>query len=234
MFPYPSGSGLHVGHIRNYTITDSLARFYRLKGYNVLMPIGWDAFGLPAEQYAIRTNNHPATFTQKNIENYKQQLLKMEELSEHKEIPVYWCERLGTVLANEEIKNIEGKKVSERGNYPVVEKKIPQWVLKITQYAPQLLTVAEKKPTIPVFTTRSDTIFGVVAIALSINHPLVSEITLPEYQKKVADFFWQKSFFKEFEEQENEKIPIWITNFVVGDYGTGVVMIAPYFSNEQD
>ncbi|CAG8561845.1 9540_t:CDS:2, partial [Ambispora leptoticha] len=77
MFPYPSGSGLHVGHIRNYTIADSLARFYRFRGYNVLLPIGWDAFGLPAEQYAIQTNNHPATFTQKNIENFKQQLLSI-------------------------------------------------------------------------------------------------------------------------------------------------------------
>ena len=77
MFPYPSGSGLHVGHIRNYTIADALARFYRLRGYNVLLPIGWDAFGLPAEQYAIQTNNHPATFTQKNIENFKQQLLSI-------------------------------------------------------------------------------------------------------------------------------------------------------------
>jgi leucyl-tRNA synthetase len=77
MFPYPSGSGLHVGHVRNYTITDALARFYRLNGYNVLMPIGWDAFGLPAEQYAIQTNNHPATFTNSNIENFKQQLKRM-------------------------------------------------------------------------------------------------------------------------------------------------------------
>jgi leucyl-tRNA synthetase len=77
MFPYPSGSGLHVGHIRNYTVADVLVRFHRLKGYNVLMPIGWDAFGLPAEQYAIQTNNHPVTFTQRNIENFKLQLLSM-------------------------------------------------------------------------------------------------------------------------------------------------------------
>ena len=77
MFPYPSGNGLHIGHIRVYTIADALARFYRFQGYNVLMPIGWDAFGLPAEQYAIQTGNHPAEFTQKNIKNFKEQLLKM-------------------------------------------------------------------------------------------------------------------------------------------------------------
>jgi leucyl-tRNA synthetase len=77
MFPYPSGSGLHVGHIRNYTISDALARFYRMNGFNVLFPIGWDAFGLPAEQYAIKTGNHPSSFTNKNIENFKSQLTKM-------------------------------------------------------------------------------------------------------------------------------------------------------------
>jgi leucyl-tRNA synthetase len=309
MFPYPSGSGLHVGHVRNYTITDALARFYRLNGYNVLMPIGWDAFGLPAEQYAIQTNNHPATFTNSNIENFKQQLKRMgfsydwskeintseasyyhwtqwifcqiyrEGLAEHKEIPVFWCEKLGTVLANEEIKLINGQRVSERGSYPVVQKSIPQWVLKITQYAPQLLKdlegldwpnsikslqknwiglskgtiinfkLAKKEIIIPVFTTRPDTIFGVVAIALSPNHPLISEITLPEYQKKVTDFceFWKedkkesKEIIGEFTGSycvnpfdENTLIPIWVTNFVISDYGTGAVMIAPYFSNESD
>ncbi|MCE8163814.1 MAG: leucine--tRNA ligase [Candidatus Moeniiplasma glomeromycotorum] len=306
MFPYPSGDGLHVGHIRNYTITDALARFYRLKGYNVLMPIGWDAFGLPAEQYAIQTGNHPATFTNTNIQKFKQQLLRMgfsydwdkeintsepayyhwtqwvfskiyqQGLAEHREIPVYWCEKLGTVLANEEINNAEGKKVSERGSYPVVEKKVPQWVLKITEYANPLLTglkdldwpnsiktlqtnwiglskgtiinfpVAEKELNIPVFTTRPDTIYGVVALALSINHPLISEITLPEYQKKVADFCERWKDKKESKEIAGEfvgswclnplnsrKIPIWITNFVVSDYGTGAVMIAPYFSYER-
>ena len=134
MFPYPSGNGLHIGHIRNYTISDIIARFYRQQGYNVLFPIGWDAFGLPAEQYAIQTGNHPATFTNNNIQNFKNQLLRMgfsydwskeintsvpayyhwtqwifkqiylQKLAEYKEIPVYWCEKLGTVLANEEIK----------------------------------------------------------------------------------------------------------------------------------
>lgn len=307
MFPYPSGSGLHVGHIRIYTITDVLARFYRLNGYHVLMPIGWDAFGLPAEQYAIQTNNHPATFTNSNIENFKKQLKRMgfsydwskeintsdskyyhwtqwifcqiyrKGLAEHKEIPVFWCEKLGTVLANEEIKLIDGQRVSERGSYPVVQKSVPQWVLKITQYAPQLLKgleeldwpnsikslqknwiglskgtiinfkLAKREIVIPVFTTRSDTIFGVVAIALSPNHPLISEVTLPEYQKKVTDFceLWKE------DKKENKEIigeftgsycvnpldngvliPIWVTSFVISDYGTGAVMIAPYFSHE--
>lgn len=309
MFPYPSGSGLHVGHVRNYTITDALARFYRLNGYNVLMPIGWDAFGLPAEQYAIQTNNHPATFTNSNIENFKHQLKKLgfsydwskeintsesnyyhwtqwifcqiyrEGLAEHKEIPVFWCEKLGTVLANEEIKLVNGQRVSERGSYPVVQKSIPQWVLKITQYAPQLLSdlerldwpnsikslqknwiglskgtiinfkLVKKETTISVFTTRPDTIFGVVAVALSPNHPLISKITLSEYQRKVMDFceFWKedkkdsKETVGEFTGSycvnplnENILIPIWVTNFVISDYGTGAVMIAPYFSQEKD
>jgi leucyl-tRNA synthetase len=304
-FPYPSGSGLHIGHIRNYTIADVMARFYRMQGYNVLFPIGWDAFGLPAEQYAIQTGNHPARFTAQNIQKFKQQLLRMgfsydwskeintsdptyyrwtqwifqqmylQGLTEYKEIPVYWCEKLGTVLANEEIKNMGGKKVSERGNYPVVEKKISQWVLKITKYANELLTglkdlgwppsiknlqtnwiglskgtiinypVAEKKLNIPVFTTRPDTIFGVVAIALSVNHPLINEVALPRYQKKVTDFcnYWNdKKESKEIAGQftgnycanplNNEKLPIWVANFVISSYGTGAVMIAPYFSSE--
>jgi leucyl-tRNA synthetase len=297
MFPYPSGSGLHVGHIRNYTITDALARFYRLKGYNVLMPIGWDAFGLPAEQYAIQTNNHPATFTQKNIENFKQQLLSMgfsydwskeintsdpayyhwtqwifcqiyqQGLAEYKKIPVYWCEKLGTVLANEEIKNVDGKKLSERGNYPVVEKKIPQWVLKITNYAPELLkdlagldwpnsikslqknwiglqkgtfinfSITDKNLTIAVFTKSPQTLYGVTALALSINHPLISQITSFDKKTKINEFCasWKdkenKEIYGEFTGSycqhplTNEKLPIWITNFVVNEYGTGAVMI---------
>ncbi|RHZ37672.1 leucine--tRNA ligase [endosymbiont GvMRE of Glomus versiforme] len=297
MFPYPSGSGLHVGHIRNYTITDTLARFYRLKGYNVLMPIGWDAFGLPAEQYAIQTNHHPVTFTNTNIQNFKKQLLRMgfsydwskeintsepayyhwtqwifcqiyrQGLAEYKEIPVYWCEKLGTVLANEEIKTIDNKKVSERGNFPVVEKNIPQWVLKITQYAPQLLAnlagldwpnsiktlqknwiglnqgtfvnfpLTDKNLTITVFTKSPQTLYGVTALALSVNHPLIAQISSPDRQIKINDFC---ATWKDKESQEiygeftgnyvqhpltNEKLPIWITNFVISEYGTGAVMI---------
>jgi len=297
MFPYPSGSGLHVGHIRNYTITDALARFYRLQGYNVLMPIGWDAFGLPAEQYAIQTNNHPATFTQKNIENFKQQQLRIgfsydwskeintsepvyyrwtqwifcqiyqQGLAEYKEIPVYWCKELGTVLANEEIKNIGSKKVSERGNFPVVEKRISQWVLKITEYAPELLKdleqldwpnsikslqknwiglqkgtfvnflVTNKNLTITVFTKSPQTLYGVTALALSINHPLISQITPLEKQVKINEFCstWKDKESKEISGEftgnycnhplTDEKLPIWVVNFVVSEYGTGAVMI---------
>lgn len=168
MFPYPSGSGLHVGHVRNYTITDAMARFYRMMGYNVLLVTGWDAFGLPSEQYAIQTNNHPSIFTYQNIQIFKNQLIKLgfsydwskeintsepdyyhwtqwifkkiylEGLAEYKDIPVYWCEGLATVLSNEEIKTIDGKKFSERGSFPVVKRNIPQWILKITEYSHQL------------------------------------------------------------------------------------------------
>jgi leucyl-tRNA synthetase len=165
MFPYPSGSGLHVGHPEGYTATDILSRMRRMQGYNVLHPMGWDAFGLPAEQYALNTGNHPAEFTKTNIENFKRQIKALglsydwsKELSTtdpayykwtqwiflqlyHKglayvdEIPVNWCPELGTVLANEEV--IDGK--SERGGFPVVRVPMRQWVLKITDYAERLL-----------------------------------------------------------------------------------------------
>jgi len=165
MFPYPSGSGLHVGHPEGYTATDILARYKRMKGFNVLHPIGWDAFGLPAEQYAVKTGTHPRDTTEKNINRFREQLqslgfsydwdrevnttdpdyykwtqwifLKLFErgLAYEDEQPVNWCPELGTVLANEEV--IDGK--SEVGGYPVVRKPMRQWVLKITEYAERLL-----------------------------------------------------------------------------------------------
>ncbi|HYW35310.1 MAG TPA: leucine--tRNA ligase [Balneolaceae bacterium] len=165
MFPYPSGSGLHVGHPEGYTATDIIARYKRMKGFNVLHPIGWDAFGLPAEQYAVKTGTHPRETTQKNISRFREQLqalgfsydwdrevnttdpdyykwtqwifLKLYEkgLAYQDEVPVNWCPELGTVLANEEV--INGK--SEVGGYPVVRKPMRQWVLKITEYADRLL-----------------------------------------------------------------------------------------------
>ena len=165
MFPYPSGAGLHVGHPEGYTATDVLARMKRMQGFNVLHPMGFDSFGLPAEQYAIKTGNNPATFTQKNIENFIKQLkmlglsydwdntvstcdpayykwtqwifkqLLKDGLARYVETPVNWCEELGTVLANDEI--IDGK--SERGGYPVVRKNMKQWVIDINKYAERLL-----------------------------------------------------------------------------------------------
>ena len=166
MFPYPSGQGLHVGHPEGYTATDIISRMRRMQGYNVLHPMGWDAFGLPAEQYAIKTGNHPETFTKKNIETFKKQLkmlgfsfdwdreistcepsyykwtqwifkqLYNDGLAELIEMPVYWCEGLGCVLSNDEV--INGK--SERGGYPVVRKNMKQWVMDIQDYAEILLS----------------------------------------------------------------------------------------------
>ena len=175
MFPYPSGKGLHVGHPKGYTATDIVARYKRLKGYDVLHPIGWDAFGLPAEQYAIQTGNLPNQFTKKNINNFRKQLQslgfsydydkevnttdpnyykftqwifkKMYEnnLAKIKKINVNWCEKLGTVLANEELVETEdGLLVSERGGFPVIKKPMKQWVLKITKYASRLFDDLEK------------------------------------------------------------------------------------------
>ena len=165
MFPYPSGAGLHVGHPEGYTATDIIARMKRMQGYNVLHPIGFDSFGLPAEQYAINTGHHPGGFTQQNIATFTSQLkmlglsydwtqtvstcdpsyykwtqwifkqLAEAGLARYVETPVNWCEELGTVLANDEI--IDGK--SERGGYPVVRKNMKQWVIDINKYAERLL-----------------------------------------------------------------------------------------------
>ncbi|MEK5441462.1 leucine--tRNA ligase [Fredinandcohnia sp. FSL W7-1320] len=165
MFPYPSGAGLHVGHPEGYTATDILARMKRMQGYNVLHPMGWDAFGLPAEQYALDTGNDPAEFTEKNINTFRRQIKELgfsydwdreinttdpnyykwtqwiftklfeKGLAYVDEIPVNWCPALGTVLANEEV--IDGK--SERGGHPVERRPMRQWVLKITAYAERLL-----------------------------------------------------------------------------------------------
>jgi leucyl-tRNA synthetase len=165
MFPYPSGNGLHVGHPEGYTATDIVARKKRMDGYNVLHPMGFDSFGLPAEQYAIQTGHHPSIFTEQNIDHFREQIQSLgfsydwdRELatSDPKyykwtqwiftklydmglayidEIPVNWCPELKAVLANEEV--IDGK--SERGGYPVVRKPMRQWVLKITEYADRLL-----------------------------------------------------------------------------------------------
>jgi len=170
MFPYPSGEGLHVGHPEGYTATDILARYKRMRGFNVLHPMGWDAFGLPAEQYAIKTGTHPRETTRRNVENFRRQIqslgfsydwgreidttdpgyvkwtqwifqqLYRRGLAYQAEVPVNWCPALGTVLANEEV--IDGK--SEIGGHPVERRPMRQWMLKITAYAERLLEDLEE------------------------------------------------------------------------------------------
>jgi leucyl-tRNA synthetase len=165
MFPYPSAAGLHVGHLEGYTATDIVARYKRMKGFNVLHPMGWDAFGLPTEQHAIETKTHPRIVTKKNIEIFKRQIqsvgfsydwnrevdttdpnyyrwtqwiflqLYKKGLAYEAEVEVNWCAHLKTVLANEEV--IDGK--SEVGGHPVERMKMKQWMLKITAYADRLL-----------------------------------------------------------------------------------------------
>ncbi|MBQ7188227.1 MAG: leucine--tRNA ligase [Kiritimatiellae bacterium] len=165
MFPYPSGAGLHVGHPEGYTATDITCRYKRMRGFNVLHPIGWDAFGLPAEQFAVETGTHPAITTKKNIDHFREQIkalgfsydwdrevnttdpkyyrwtqwifeqLYKKGLAYMAEVPVNWCPALGTVLANEEV--IDGR--SERGNHPVIRRPMRQWMLRITAYAERLL-----------------------------------------------------------------------------------------------
>ncbi len=170
MFPYPSGAGLHVGHPEGYTATDIVSRYKRMRGFNVLHPMGWDAFGLPAEQYALQTGRHPREITFENIDNFRRQIkslgfsydwdrefsttdpdyykwtqwifiqLYKRGLAYVAEVPVNWCPALGTVLANEEV--IDG--LSERGGHPVIRKPMRQWMLKITEYAERLLDDLEE------------------------------------------------------------------------------------------
>ena len=244
MFPYPSGVGLHAGHPEGYTATDVVSRMKRMQGYNVLHPMGWDAFGLPAEQFAIKTGNHPNGFTEKNIETFKKQLKSLgfsydwdleistsdpnyykwtqwifkqlyeDGLAKYVDMPVNWCEELGTVLANDEI--IDGK--SERGGYPVVKKNMRQWVIDIPKYAEKLLSglddldwpestkeiqrnwigksvgatvqfkVKDHEKTFEVFTTRCDTLFGATYCVLSPEHALVEEITTAEHMEAVKEY----------------------------------------------
>ncbi len=244
MFPYPSGQGLHVGHPEGYTATDIISRMKRMQGYNVLHPMGWDAFGLPAEQYAINTGNHPDGFTANNIATFKKQLkmlgfsfdwskeistadpqyykwtqwifkqLFQDGLAKLVNMPVNWCEELGTVLANDEV--INGK--SERGGFPVVRKNMKQWVLDIPKYAETLLDGLEdldwpestkeiqrnwigksvgaevdfrvdgSNKSFTVFTTRADTLFGATYCVLSPEHKLVDEITSASYKKAVEEY----------------------------------------------
>ena len=261
MFPYPSGQGLHVGHPEGYTATDIVSRMKRMQGHNVLHPMGFDSFGLPAEQYAIKTGNHPEGFTLKNIETFKKQLkmlgfsfdwskqvstcdpsfyrwtqwifkqLLIDGYAKLIDMPVYWCEELGTVLANDEV--IDGK--SERGGYPVIRKNMKQWVLDIPKYAEALLDglndldwpestkeiqrnwigksegalvdfkVSGTDKTFTVFTTRCDTLFGATYCVLAPEHPLVKEIMTKECEKDVLDYISLASKKSDLERSELSK-----------------------------
>ncbi len=248
MFPYPSGEGLHVGHPEGYTATDIMARYKRMKGFNVLHPMGWDSFGLPAEQYAIKTGQHPAVTTKANIARFKAQIQRLgfsydwerevatsdpdyyrwtqwifmrlfeKGLAYQAEVPVWWCEELGTVLANEEV-DAEGR--SERGGHPCVRRNLRQWMLRITAYADRLLddlkgldwpssiikmqedwigksegadldfkvaTGPAKGELLRVFTTRPDTLYGATYMVLAPEHSLVGRLTTPGQKEAVQKY----------------------------------------------
>ncbi len=244
MFPYPSGAGLHVGHPEGYTATDVLARLKRMQGFNVLHPMGWDAFGLPAERAALRENVHPAIITTRNIDTFRRQIKRLgfsydwsrelstadpsyyrwtqwiflqlfeRDLAYVAEMPVNWCPALGTVLANEEVK--DGRYV-ETGD-PVEQRLMQQWMLRITAYAERLLAdldqvdwpdgvkemqrnwigksvgaditfaVAGRDVSFPVFTTRPDTLFGCTYCILAPAHPLVEQITAAAQREAVGAY----------------------------------------------
>jgi leucyl-tRNA synthetase len=303
-FPYPSGEGLHVGHTRSYTAMDAIARKRRMEGENVLFPIGWDAFGLPAENYAIKTGIHPEITTQENIAIYTRQLKSMglsfdwsrqvnttdpdyykwtqwifvqlfkNGLAYQATIPVNWCPKCLIGLANEEV--VGGK--CERCGAAAERKKLKQWLLRITKYADRLIDDLETvdfwekikvqqrewigrsvgatidfkidgtDEKVGIFTTRTDTIFGVTALVLAPEHSLVgkliNKITNRQEIEKYIDVAQKKSEFERTSlEKErtgvkleglfainpvnNEKIQVWLGDYVIGTYGGGAVMMVP-------
>ncbi len=302
MFPYPSGAGLHVGHAENYTISDIVARYKRMQGYNVLHPMGWDAFGLPTERYAERTGMHPAEVGRVNANKFRNQLKAIgfsydwdreidttdpnyykwtqwifkvlfdRGLAYEVQTPVNWCPKLGTVLANEEVK--DGKYV-ETGD-EVIRKPLRQWMLRITAYAEKLLEgldkvdwpesiktmqrewigkstgadvvfkVADRKAEFTVYTTRPDTLFGATYCVLAPEHALVREITTAE-QKAEVEAYIEMAARKSAQDRmsdtkektgaftgayainpvNGDKLPIYIADYVLGDYGYGAIMAVP-------
>lgn len=315
MFPYPSGEGLHVGHLLGYVGSDILSRYYRMRGFNVLHPMGWDAFGLPAENYAIKHKIHPEVAVKKNIKNFKRQLhapgfsydwsreinttdpeyykwtqwifLQMlkKGLAYEANMPVNWCPKDLTVLANEEV--VDG--CCERCGAAVERKNLRQWVLKITAYADRLLKdldaldwpekvkelqrnwigrsegaliqfpISNSKFHIEVFTTRPDTIAGATYVVLAPEHALVAALLEIKNQESSIDnaeevkkyIAWAKNR-SDRERQENkektgvelkgikainplnnEELPVWIADYVLGNYGTGAIMAVPQY-DERD
>ncbi len=261
MFPYPSGEGLHVGHPEGYTASDIVARYKRMRGFNVLHPIGWDAFGLPAEQYAVRTGTHPKVTTARNIGRFRSQLkalgfsfdwdrevnttdpayyrwtqwifkqLFQQGLAYQSEMPVWWCPELGTTLANEEV--IDGR--SEVGGFACMRRPLRQWVLRITEFADELLegldaldwpestkemqrnwigrsegaevefAVEGRDAALTVFTTRPDTLFGATYMVLAPEHELVELLTSAERQAEVRAYREQAARKSELERVELQK-----------------------------
>jgi len=302
MFPYPSGAGLHVGHPEGYTATDVVARMKRMQGYNVLHPMGWDAFGLPAERAAVRENLHPAAITARNVDTFRRQIqrlgfsydwdrevntsspdyyrwtqwifLRLHErgLAYMADVPVNWCPALGTVLANEEVK--DGVYV-ETGE-PVERRLMRQWMLKITEYAERLLTdldevdwpesvkemqrnwigrsegadcvfdIEGRDDRFTVFTTRPDTLFGATYCVLAPEHPLVVEITTEAQRDEVSTYVAEAAAKTDLLRTDlakqktgvftgayainpvnDQRIPIWIADYVLMSYGTGAIMAVP-------
>ncbi len=301
-FPYPSGSGLHVGHVRSYTAQDAMARMMRMQGYNVLFPMGFDSFGAPAEQYAIKNHIHPKEAIAKNIVTFKNQMktlgfsfdwnrefsttdpeyykwtqwqfLKFYEhdMAYKATVPVNWCPNCKTVLSNEDAAG----GVCERCGTQVVQKEKSQWMLRMSDYAEDLLkglddtNFAEKvklgqinwigksigaeiifkvdgcNEEFTVFTTRCDTLFGATYCVLAPEHKLVDIITTEEHKKEVADYKHACSLKNDLERTElnkdktgvftgayainpvnNNKIPIYISDYVLASYGTGAIMAVP-------
>src|SRR5258708_35206560 len=308
MLPYPSGV-LHMGHVRNYSIGDALARYMWMNGYNVLHPMGWDSFGLPAENAAIQNNTAPRKWTLGNIEKMKAQMnrlgfaydwsrevqtclpvysrwnqwffLKFYEkgMAYRKKSGVNWCPKCATVLANEQV--VDGR--CWRHEDTLVEQRdLEQWFLRITKYADEVLRDLEKLSgwtekvrtmqrnwigrsegtlvdfkldgsvgsagsTIPVFTTRVDTIFGATSVQLAPEHPVVKDLAAanPDLRAKVDQLIAEQRAAKEagdigaiekhgvptgryaINPFNGEKIPVWVANYIVLDYGTGAIMSVP-------
>ncbi len=301
MFPYPSGSGLHVGHWRGYVISDVWSRYKMLNGYHLIHPMGWDAFGLPAENYAIKMGVHPKKSTAENVSNIKRQIneisaiydwdmevnttdpefykwtqwifVKMfkEGLAYEKEMPINWCPSCKTGLANEEVVN----GCCERCGAEVTKKNLKQWMLKITKYADRLLEDLDKldwpekvkkmqtdwigrsygaevefkvdgrDDAITVYTTRPDTLYGATFMVLAPEHELAAGLATPDKKAEVDDYIYKtsmKSSVDRLQDKEktgvftgsyainplnNEKIPIWLSDYVLADYGTGAIMCVP-------
>ena len=301
-FPYPSGAGLHVGHVRSYTALDAMARMMRMQGYNVLFPMGWDAFGAPAEQYAIKNHIHPKDAVRKNITTFKKQMQELgfsfdwsrefsttdpeyykwtqwqflqfykHNMAYKEKMPVNWCPKCKTVLSNEDAAG----GICERCKTQVVQKEKSQWMLRMSNYAEDLLeglkdtNFAEKvklgqinwigksigaevifkvdnfDEEFKVFTTRCDTLYGVTYCVLSPEHKLVDKITTKEHKKEVEEYKKTCALKNDLERTElnkektgvftgayainpvnNNKIPIYISDYVLVSYGTGAIMAVP-------